>query len=321
MAEVTTGIAMSHAPGLTGWPDAPPQEVQDRIAESVKRIRQYLLDAKPDLIVAFLDDHFDNLSRNLYPPIAMGVAPRHWGPPEHYYEVLQIKETKEIPSSEEFAEALLRHFTAAGFDVARLGEVDYCQNLMVPLELVWPENHIPVVPVFLDVFSPPLIPPARAHALGASLRQMIESRPERVAVLATGGLSHWPPFWNENSPESDAFLQRMKRFQTEGRHILKEDPDLLTDLGRYEIEMANRSETLLVNEDWDRRFLDHFARGDRDYMRSLSWQETAEEAGPGANEMLNWIALMGAMGDAPAEILSYDVSPEWITGVGFAIYS
>jgi 2,3-dihydroxyphenylpropionate 1,2-dioxygenase len=311
---------MSHAPGLTGWPDAPPQEVRDRIASSVHQIREYLLAAKPDLIVAFLDDHFDNLSRNLMPPLALGVAPRHWGPAEHYFEVLQMTERREIPSSEGFAEALLRHFTADGFDVARVGEIEYCQNLMVPLELVWPENHLPVVPVLINVFSPPLTPPSRAHDLGASLRRMLDQRPERVAVLATGGLSHWPPFWNDHSPEDDAFLQRMKRFQTEGRHVLAEDPDLLTDLGRYEIEMAEKAEMLLVNEEWDRRFLKAFAEGDSAFMRSLSWEKTAEEAGPGANEMLNWIALMGAMGDAPAEILSYDVSPEWITGVGFAVY-
>lgn len=321
MAALTTGIAMSHAPGLTGWPDAPPEEVRDRIAQSVKRIREYLLDAEVDLIVAFLDDHFDNLSRNLYPPLAIGVAPSHSGPPNYYFDVLRMTETKEIPSSEPFAENLLRHLTADGFDIARLGRIDYCQNLMVPLELVWPENHIPVVPILVNVFSPPLIRPARAHALGASVRRMIEGRPERVAVLATGGLSHWPPFWNDQSPESDAFLQRMKRFQTEGRHVLEEDPELLTDLGRYEIEMAEKSEVLLVNEEWDRRFLDAFAKGDAEHMCSLSWEETREEAGPGANEMLNWIALMGAMGDAPAEVLSYDVSPEWITGVAFAIYS
>jgi 2,3-dihydroxyphenylpropionate 1,2-dioxygenase len=175
--------------------------------------------------------------------------------------------------------------------------------------------------MFINVFTPPLTPPARAHDLGRSLRRLLERRPERVLVLATGGLSHWPPFWNENSSEDDLLLQRVKRFQTEGRHVLKDDPDLMTDFGVYETEMAAKSETLLVNEKWDRRFLGAFAEGDAAFVRELNWEKIAEEAGPGGNEVLNWIALMGAMGDAPAEILSYDVSPEWITGVAFSVYS
>lgn len=320
MTQVVGGIGMSHAPGLTGWPDAPPEDVQHRIRASVATIRDYLFDARPDVIVAFLDDHFDNLARNFMPPLSLAVADRHWGPPEHYYGMLRMDTTLEVPSSQSFAEHLLRDLTAAEFDVARLGEVDYCQNLMVPLHLVWPENSFPVVPIFINVFSPPLISPSRALALGRAVRRSVERRPEKVLFLATGGLSHWPPFWNDRSSEDDPLLQRMKRFQTEGRHVLAEDPDLFDDFGRYEIEMAAKSEHLLVNEEWDRRFLQAFGEGDDEFMGGMTVEKIAEEAGPGGNEVLNWIALLGAMDSAPATILSYDVSPEWITGVAFTLY-
>jgi len=320
MTQVAGGIGMSHAPGLTGWPDAPPADVRERIAASVSAIRDYLLAANPDVIVAFLDDHFDNLSRNTMPPIALGVADRNYGPPEYYFGMLRMERTLEVPSSRAFAESLLRQLVAENFDIARLGATDYCQNLMVPLHLVWPENQFPVVPLYINVFSPPLISPARAFELGRTIRRIVEERPERVLFLATGGLSHWPPFWNENSPEDDEFLQRMKRFQTEGRHVLQEDRELFDDFGRYEIEMAAKSDHLLVSEDWDRRFLQAFADGDTDYMTAMTVEKIAEEAGPGGNEVLNWIALMGAMNGAPATVLSYDVSPEWITGVAFTLY-
>lgn len=320
MTQVAGGIGMSHAPGLTGWPEAPPAEVQERIRTSVAAIREYLLAADPDVIVAFLDDHFDNLSRNLMPPLALGVADRHIGPPAHYFGMLGMDETLEVPSSRPFAECLLRELVTEGFDIARVGETEYCQNLMVPLHLVWPENQFPVVPVYINVFSPPLVSPARAFELGRSIRRIVEERPERVVFLATGGLSHWPPFWNENSPEDDELLQRMKRFQTEGRHVLVEDPDLFDDFGRYEIEMAAKSDHLLVSEEWDRRFLQAFSEGDSGYLTALTVDKIAQDAGPGGNEVLNWIALMGAMDGAPATVLSYDVSPEWITGVAFTLY-
>jgi 2,3-dihydroxyphenylpropionate 1,2-dioxygenase len=320
MTQVVGGIGMSHAPGLTGWPDAPPPDVQERIRNSVSSLRDYLLEANPDVIVAFLDDHFDNLSRNLMPPLALGVADRHVGPPEHYFGMLRMDRTLEIPGSRRFAEALLRSLVAQDFDIARLGETEYCQNLMVPLHLVWPENQFPVVPLYINVFSPPLISPARAFELGAAIRRFVEERSERVLFLATGGLSHWPPFWNDQSPEDDELLQRMKRFQTEGRHVLVEDPELFDDFGRYEIEMAAKSDHLLVSEDWDRRFLQAFSEGDTEFMTALTVDKIAQDAGPGGNEVLNWIALMGAMKGAPATVLSYDVSPEWITGVAFTLY-
>jgi len=320
MGEIVAGIGMSHAPGLTGWPDAPPEDVQEHIRTSLAAIREYLLIAQPDVIVSFLDDHFDNISRRLCPPIALAVADRHWGPAEYYLKELKIDERVAVPSSADFSSALLHHLLESEFDIARLGEVEYCQNLMVPQHRVWPENQFAVVPLFFNVFTPPLTPPRRAHDVGRAVRRFAEHRPERIAFLATGGLSHWPPFWNESSPDDDPLLQRMRRFQTEGRQVLQDDPHLMTDFGVYETEMAAKSEKLLVNEDWDRRFLEAFAAGDAEYMRSLEWEEIAVEAGPGGNEVLNWIALMGAMGDAPAKVLSYDVSPEWITGVAFTVY-
>lgn len=320
MTQVVGGIGMSHAPGLTGWPDAPPPDVQKRISASVGAIREYLLEAHPDVIVAFLDDHFDNLSRNLMPPLALGVADKHYGPPEHYFGMLRMDRTLEVPSSRELSEHLLHELTAEDFDIARLGEVEYCQNLMVPLHLVWPENTFRVVPVFINVFSPPLISPSRAYALGQAIRRVVDGSSDRVLFLATGGLSHWPPFWRESSPKDDPLLQRMKRFQTEGRHVLKEDPELFDDFGRYEIDLAAKSDHLLVNEDWDRRFLRAYSEGDSGFLTAMTVEKIAEEAGPGGNEVLNWIALSGAMDGAPATVLSYDVSPEWITGVAFTLY-
>jgi len=76
----------------------------------------------------------------------------------------------------------------------------------------------------------------------------------------------------------------------------------------------------LVNAVWDRKFLDALARGDSDQVRGLTYEEIETEAGHGGHEVLNWAAMMGAMGGRPARVLNYEPVIEWICGMGFAVY-
>jgi len=322
MSKVVAGISMSHAPLMLSEPDMPERGMRDRMAAAVSAITAYLDASRPDVIVAFLDDHFENHYRNLMPTFSVGVAEKHAGPADYWLEALRIERKQDIPCDEAMAEFILGRLVRDGFDAARMGSIEYGNNLMVPLELIRPQHDIPLIPVFTNVFSPPLPTMSRVYAFGESVRAAVEAAPggKRVAFLATGGLSHWPPIWIPSSPASDAFLQRMKRFQTEGRPVLIEDPKLLTDLAAYEIEMARTSTRPLVNAEWDRKFLDALARGDSDHVRSLTYEEIETEAGHGGHEVLNWAAMMGAMGGRPARVLNYEPVIEWICGMGFAVY-
>ena len=49
-----------------------------------------------------------------------------------------------------------------------------------------------VVPVNINCQGPPLAPLHRAWALGEALRRAADRVPERIAVVGTGGISHWP---------------------------------------------------------------------------------------------------------------------------------
>jgi 2,3-dihydroxyphenylpropionate 1,2-dioxygenase len=295
---------------------------------ATRQLAEALEDARPDVIVAILDDHFENHFRNLLPSLGIGIAAAHHGPSDHLLEFLRFEEKKKIAGLPDMAAALLVRLVAAEFDVARCGEVEYGNNLMVPLQLIRPQYDLPIVPVFINVFTPPLISMKRAYAFGAALRTALEALPDkrRVAILATGGLSHWPPVWREDSPESDAFLQRMKRFQSMGREVLRDDCNLWIDLGKYEIEMAERNQFPLnsthplMNARWDQRFLTALRAGDVEYVCRLDTEEINREAGHGGLEVLNWAALMGAMRGRPAKVLEYEAVREWITGTGFVLY-
>lgn len=320
MADVVAGISMSHAPGLLGWSEEAPSDMNERIYAAIDRIKQYLDDAKPDVIIAFLDDHFENQFRNLLPTFSIGVASSHFGPAEAFLEVLRFEKTLEIPSSEDLASHLLYSLVPAGFDVARMGSVEFGNNLMLPLKFIREQYDIPVVPIFTNVFSPPLTTCSRTFDFGKAIRDCLKGRKERVCFLATGGLSHWPPIWKEDSPEDIKILQRMKRYQTEGKAALKDDPNIFMDVGMYEIEMAKNSTVPLINPDWDNKFLKALAEGDVDYMRSLTYDDVERDGGNGGHEIFNWIALMGAMDGAKANVLNYEPVNEYICGMAFAIY-
>lgn len=319
---------MSHAPGVLGWPDAPSETLRRKIdtahAECARRLDAWA----PDLIVAFLDDHFENHFRNLMPAFAVGIAPAHSGPADYMMAALRFDAKVAIASDPALGERMLRGLLAAGFDAARMGEIEYGNNLLVPLKVIRPQFDIPVLPLYINVFSPPLPSMARAYDFGAAVRQVIDHVPgdQRIAFLATGGLSHWPPVWTEGAPESDQFLQRMKRYQTEGKKAVLEDPDLYSDLAQYEMQMAAKMEWPLnrkhplINEAWDREIIDAFRRGDIDLLRSLTFDEIEAGGGHGGHEMLNWIAVMGAMGGEPADVIAYEPVKEWICGMGYIAY-
>ncbi|MGQ0804152.1 MAG: extradiol dioxygenase [Actinomycetota bacterium] len=319
MARVVGAVSMSHAPGLTASREAPPSDVRQRIDAALDDIGSMIERIAPTTILAFLDDHFDNHYRSLMPTFAVGVADVHRGPGEHYVEFLKI-EPRDVRSDAHLAEVLLDALVTGDFDAARMGRIEYGNNLMCPLDRVMPGSDIPVVPVFINAFTPPVCTMRRAYDLGQKVRQIVESAwPGTVLFLGTGGLSHWPPIWNENSPPEDVFLQRMREFQTTGRAVLETDPNLYSDLGKYEEEMA-RTRPLLINETWDRGFIDAVTAGDVGFVTGLGYADIERDAGNGGHEVLNWAAVMGTMNGAPARCLAYEPVPEWICGMGFAVY-
>ncbi len=55
-----------------------------------------------------------------------------------------------------------------------------------------PDPPTPIVPLYVNVYLPPQPTPRRCYAWGQALRAILDARPERVALIASGGLSHYP---------------------------------------------------------------------------------------------------------------------------------
>src|SRR4029453_10287696 len=55
---------------------------------------------------------------------------------------------------------------------------------------------IPLVCVFVNEYFPPLPSAARCARLGEAIADVLREPPERVAIYASGGLSHYPGMFN-----------------------------------------------------------------------------------------------------------------------------
>jgi aromatic ring-opening dioxygenase catalytic subunit (LigB family) len=63
---------------------------------------------------------------------------------------------------------------------------------MVPLSFLAPDASTPVVPLMVNTLVAPQPSPQRCLAMGAAIGRFCDAAPERIGLIATGGLSHDP---------------------------------------------------------------------------------------------------------------------------------
>jgi hypothetical protein len=70
-----------------------------------------------------------------------------------------------------------------------------------------------------------------------------------------------------------------------------------------------------IDEAFDRQFLDAMTAVDGERLKHYTVGQL-RAAGAGAVELLNWIALGGALQGARGEVLAYEPVVPWATGIG-----
>jgi aromatic ring-opening dioxygenase catalytic subunit (LigB family) len=194
MARVVTAMAMTHSPGLTGWFDRAPMHQQLLAKKATDEMRWRLEAAKPDVIVAFSNDHLLNWPINNVPEFTVGIGDEHVGPADWYDEWLGMTTKYRIPGHAALARHIVREGARRRIAFAYLRQMQFDDGFSVPMHYLNPYNAIPLVPISMNCTVPPIPLPRRSYEVGVALREMIQAYPDdlRVAVLATGGLSHEP---------------------------------------------------------------------------------------------------------------------------------
>jgi 2,3-dihydroxyphenylpropionate 1,2-dioxygenase len=211
MSLVYSGV-LSHAPGITGRADlCDNTEMRDAFYAKLDQQRQDIEDCGAEALIVIAAEHFANFFMNNMPAFCIGIAERYSGPIEDP-DWLKIAKTT-VPGAPDLGTRLTREVMQT-VDVAYAEEWKFDHGIMVPLNFLTPRYDLSVIPVNINCQGPPLTPLHRAWAFGEALRRACDSVPERIALVGTGGISHWPatPDSGKINEEWDRdFLDRLMR--------------------------------------------------------------------------------------------------------------
>ena len=193
MATVAAVIASTHHPfyyraSTASGAGRPP--FADEWVRKVEGFRETLTRAEPDVLVLVGSDHFHQLWLDNMPQFLVGLAPRYdanWYNEEREFGLPRFV----LEGNLDLSRHILRHGLDAGFDLAFSNELRLDHSVTCPIITLRPQNDLPVVPIYTNIFAPPLPPPGRFVELGRVLRALVESWPsdQRVAIIGTGHLS------------------------------------------------------------------------------------------------------------------------------------
>jgi protocatechuate 4,5-dioxygenase beta chain len=156
----------------------------------VTTYRETLTRVHPDVLVMVGSDHFHQLWYDNMPQFLIGKAPFYDG--NYYNEEREFGLPRmRLKGHEELSAYLLRQGLDAGFDLAFSNELRVDHSITCPIITTRPQADLPIVPVYTNIFAPPLPQPPRYVAFGRLLRDLVVKWPSdaRVAIIGTGHLS------------------------------------------------------------------------------------------------------------------------------------
>lgn len=235
MSLVFAGVC-SHAPGITGRAHLADPALRDPFHAAFYAMGDEMRAARPDAIVLVGAEHFANFFMNNMPAYAIGMGEEYEGPIEDP-NWLGIEKTR-IPGNADLGKRIVTDVMQT-VDVAFAEEWKFDHGLIVPLHFLTPKFDLDVIPVNINCQGPPLTPLHRAWTFGEALRRAADMLPERIAIVATGGISHWPA-----TPDSGKINEAWDReFMAQWCHndkaalLAYNDADIYRDAGQGGFEI------------------------------------------------------------------------------------
>lgn len=189
MAELTGIFAACHGPMIVRSWDALPAATQSTLTRSFAELGKRINAARADVLIVISPDHWVNFFLDNLPSICIGVGETHDGPPEPW---LAAFPHKQLAGHAALAQHLVAHACSHDFEPSLSYKLALDHGFCIPL---WKANIDPlpaIVPVILNTVEPPFPSVARCYDFGRAIADAVKSFPQplRVALLATGGLSH-----------------------------------------------------------------------------------------------------------------------------------
>jgi 2,3-dihydroxyphenylpropionate 1,2-dioxygenase len=194
MGQIVAAMATVHAPQLfTRPPTEDPAQLDADIA-AMRELGRSLDETKPDLAIVIGSDHLETFFLSAVPTFAIvaGQSSKASFAGRDY----------SLPT-DPLAEELLDKLVHSGFDMTYSQDALLGHAFAAVYEWVIEGRRIPVVPIFVNTYLPPLPTARRCEQLGKAIRDIVAAGDRRVAVIASGGMSHYPGTWKYPQPAFD----------------------------------------------------------------------------------------------------------------------
>jgi Catalytic LigB subunit of aromatic ring-opening dioxygenase len=191
--------------------------------EAMFVLREQVEKSGADTILVIHDDHFVNFDFRCYPPFALFVGKEASGSgvtsPQEIekitgaaYRVYEGKESyasapSGIPQhmanweqqkpyvyqvNAALSAHLLKELIRKGFDIPFTANGTMDGEQVLTTNFLNPKADKSIMLLFTNGYVPPLPWPRRCYELGKAIREVLDASSEKVFVLATGGMSHYP---------------------------------------------------------------------------------------------------------------------------------
>jgi 2,3-dihydroxyphenylpropionate 1,2-dioxygenase len=213
MGEIVAAVGTCHTPYMfTRPPDENPDQL-DQAGRAMNELGKVLDETKPDAIIFLGADHVETFSVTCVPTFAIvagDTAHAKFAGREH-----------KLPIHREMAEDILHKLVEEyNFDISYSEDAELGHAFSIPFEYVIAGRKIPVIPFFTNVYVPPLPTPKRCESLGKALAEIIKGRKEKVAIIASGGMSHFPGTTKYLHPEFDFDRWLVSQFESGNANAL-----------------------------------------------------------------------------------------------------
>ena len=299
----------SHSPLMLT--DIEPTDIsaQEEFNAGLANIARELVAFDPELVVVFGPDHFNGFFYDLMPSFCIGLAASS-------AEDWQLKPGR-LRVPKDLALGCVRSLHAQDIDVALSYDMKVDHGITIPLhKLAGSLDRYEVLPVFVNCAADPRPSFRRARIFGDAVGRFLATTGKRIAVIGSGGLSHDPPtprVGEVPAPIAERLIYR----HTPTREEYERRESRVVALAR---DLVNgQGPCMQPDREWDQRFLNRFVAFDDAAIDGISDAEIDREAGFGGHEVRSWVsasAAARALGVKAAEIRTYRLVPEWITGMG-----
>lgn len=307
MAKIVLGIGASHSTLMnTHWEETTHKAEAERFRDALYLSREKIAASKPDVVLIFGSNHFRGFWLDLIPAFTLGIG-----------ECISSGESGTPKGPQrvdvEFARHLANELIEGGrFDLAYSARLQIDHGQSHAIQYLLDGIDVPIVPLVVNVFAPPLPTFKRCEEVAKALRDAVASYPAdtRVVVIASGGLSHrlpWPDWRDPHGEDEDFMVQAW----LDGRENWSD-----YDVRRRQII---RAADAAITPEFDDRILDLFASGKASELAEFTTQQIEDEAGNGAQELRTWLMMAAMLDYVPGERLAYEAIPEWLTGMGVTI--